>query len=199
MESYFFGLEEDLLDFCDSVDYGKELDSPCSNESDLENQFSPNDTHFIKPNGKRVHQRRAANLRERKRMKSINDAFENLRTCIPATVHTERRLSKVDTLRLAIRYISYLSNVVHTCNEFGGDSNNNKSRPQEKIILRCHYTDSTNEEEDGTLLLGHSLSWQHDHTEQKIDENKYSAKVWVPEGPTESDIINLSTYSSEYL
>ncbi|ESP01786.1 hypothetical protein LOTGIDRAFT_70439, partial [Lottia gigantea] len=65
-----------------------------------------------KPNGKRVYQRRAANLRERKRMKSINDAFENLRTCIPATENADRRLSKVDTLRLAIRYISYLSNVI---------------------------------------------------------------------------------------
>jgi transcription factor 1a len=48
-----------------------------------------------------VHQRHAANLRERKRMQSINDAFEGLRHHIP-TLPYEKRLSKVDTLRLTI-------------------------------------------------------------------------------------------------
>ena len=46
-------------------------------------------------------QRHAANLRERKRMLSINDAFEGLRHHIP-TLPYEKRLSKVDTLRLTI-------------------------------------------------------------------------------------------------
>jgi transcription factor 1a len=50
-----------------------------------------------------VHQRHAANLRERKRMQSINDAFEGLRQHIP-TLPYEKRLSKVDTLRLTIGY-----------------------------------------------------------------------------------------------
>ena len=48
-----------------------------------------------------VQQRHAANLRERKRMQSINDAFEGLRQHIP-TLPYEKRLSKVDTLRLTI-------------------------------------------------------------------------------------------------
>ena len=48
-----------------------------------------------------MHQRHAANLRERKRMQSINDAFEGLRHHIP-TLPYEKRLSKVDTLRLTI-------------------------------------------------------------------------------------------------
>ena len=48
-----------------------------------------------------VQQRHAANLRERKRMQSINDAFEGLRHHIP-TLPYEKRLSKVDTLRLTI-------------------------------------------------------------------------------------------------
>ena len=43
-----------------------------------------------------VHQRQAANLRERRRMQSINDAFEGLRTHIP-TLPYEKRLSKVTT------------------------------------------------------------------------------------------------------
>ena len=48
-----------------------------------------------------VAQRHAANMRERRRMQSINDAFEGLRHHIP-TLPYEKRLSKVDTLRLTI-------------------------------------------------------------------------------------------------
>ncbi|KAM7538182.1 hypothetical protein Aperf_G00000072031 [Anoplocephala perfoliata] len=57
-------------------------------------------------------QRLAANLRERRRMHSINDAFEGLRARIP-TLPYEKRLSKVDTLRLAIGYIKFLHNLVN--------------------------------------------------------------------------------------
>ncbi|ESN95614.1 hypothetical protein HELRODRAFT_86431, partial [Helobdella robusta] len=55
-----------------------------------------------------IQQRQAANLRERKRMQSINEAFEGLRAHIP-TLPYEKRLSKVDTLRLAIGYIGKLT------------------------------------------------------------------------------------------
>uniref|UniRef100_A0A673ADD2 Si:dkey-34f9.3 n=1 Tax=Sphaeramia orbicularis TaxID=375764 RepID=A0A673ADD2_9TELE len=50
-------------------------------------------------------QRHAANIRERKRMLSINSAFEELRCHVP-TFPYEKRLSKIDTLRLAIAYIA---------------------------------------------------------------------------------------------
>lgn len=93
------------------------------------------------------HQRQAANVRERRRMKTINEAFEGLRARIPlhqssrrtvapvsqdqssnvpdassddhsatTSLHGaagERKLSKVDTLRLAIRYIRYLAALVN--------------------------------------------------------------------------------------
>ncbi|XP_046614812.1 pancreas transcription factor 1 subunit alpha isoform X1 [Neodiprion virginianus] len=58
-----------------------------------------------------VQQRQAANLRERRRMQSINDAFEGLRAHIP-TLPYEKRLSKVDTLKLAIGYINFLNELV---------------------------------------------------------------------------------------
>ena len=58
--------------------------------------------------GMQQQQRQAANHRERKRMQSINDAFEGLRVCIP-TLPYEKRLSKVDTLRLAIGNIYIFS------------------------------------------------------------------------------------------
>ncbi len=60
-----------------------------------------------------VHQRQMANLRERRRMQCINEAFEGLRSHIP-TLPYERRLSKVDTLRLAISYINFLAELINS-------------------------------------------------------------------------------------
>ncbi|XP_018910688.2 uncharacterized protein Fer2 isoform X5 [Bemisia tabaci] len=69
--------------------------------------------HFFGSNGSpyRV-QRHAANIRERKRMLSINSAFDELRGHVP-TFPYEKRLSKIDTLRLAIAYIALLREVLN--------------------------------------------------------------------------------------
>uniref|UniRef100_A0AC35U454 BHLH domain-containing protein n=1 Tax=Rhabditophanes sp. KR3021 TaxID=114890 RepID=A0AC35U454_9BILA len=55
--------------------------------------------------------REAANVRERKRMCSINVAFLELKSYIP-TFPFEKRLSKIDTLNLAIAYINMLEDVL---------------------------------------------------------------------------------------
>ncbi|NWZ57007.1 TCF15 factor, partial [Haliaeetus albicilla] len=55
--------------------------------------------------------RAAANARERDRTHSVNTAFGALRRLIP-TRPADRRLSKVETLRLAASYISHLANVL---------------------------------------------------------------------------------------
>ncbi|XP_027551654.1 transcription factor 15-like, partial [Neopelma chrysocephalum] len=55
--------------------------------------------------------RAAANARERHRTHSVNSAFGALRRLIP-TRPADRRLSKVETLRLAASYISHLANVL---------------------------------------------------------------------------------------
>ena len=56
-------------------------------------------------------QRRAANLRERRRMVNLKEAFKDLRDCIP-TFSYERKLSRIETLRLAIMYITFLKELV---------------------------------------------------------------------------------------
>ncbi|XP_056303516.1 transcription factor 15 [Danio aesculapii] len=56
-------------------------------------------------------QRQAANARERDRTHSVNTAFTSLRTLIP-TEPADRKLSKIETLRLASSYISHLANVL---------------------------------------------------------------------------------------
>ena len=51
--------------------------------------------------------RLAANARERKRMNSLNDAFDRLREVVPS-LGNDRKLSKYETLQMAQTYISAL-------------------------------------------------------------------------------------------
>ncbi|XP_054620530.1 fer3-like protein [Dunckerocampus dactyliophorus] len=58
-----------------------------------------------------VVQRQAANVRERKRMFSLNEAFDTLRKKVPTFAY-EKRLSRIETLRLAIVYISFMKDLL---------------------------------------------------------------------------------------
>lgn len=57
------------------------------------------------------HRRRSANARERSRMREINEAFEALRAVVTGGEGPEKT-TKISTLRLAIRYISALTEAV---------------------------------------------------------------------------------------
>ncbi|XP_023339621.1 protein twist [Eurytemora carolleeae] len=110
-----------------------------------------------------VQQRQAANMRERRRMQSINEAFESLRQHIP-TLPYEKRLSKVDTLRLTIGYISFLAEMVSSDrpeDRFTRD-------PNRKVILYSNRG-----------LLVHSLSWMN--TRDHITNGRAHTKLWTPE------------------
>ena len=56
-------------------------------------------------------QRQAANARERSRTHSVNSAFSALRVLIP-TEPSDRKLSKIETLRLASSYIAHLGSML---------------------------------------------------------------------------------------
>ncbi|XP_045113305.1 protein Fer3-like [Portunus trituberculatus] len=56
-------------------------------------------------------QRRAANIRERRRMFNLNEAFDKLRRKVPTFAY-EKRLSRIETLRLAITYISFMTELL---------------------------------------------------------------------------------------
>lgn len=81
-----------------------------NNDDSMSSQSSSNADCF---SGTHKVQRFAANVRERRRMLSINSAFEHLRQHVP-TFPYEKRLSKIDTLRLAIAYISLLQELLNT-------------------------------------------------------------------------------------
>ncbi|KAM4688797.1 pancreas transcription factor 1 subunit alpha [Discoglossus pictus] len=137
--------------------------------------------------------RQAANVRERRRMQSINDAFEGLRSHIP-TLPYEKRLSKVDTLRLAIGYINFLSELVQS--DLPLRNPNTESSLQPKKVIICHRgtrSPSPNDPDYGLPpLAGHSLSWTDE--KQLRDQNVIrTAKVWTPEDPRK---LNKSSFSN---
>lgn len=150
--------------------------------------------------------RQAANVRERRRMQSINDAFEGLRSHIP-TLPYEKRLSKVDTLRLAIGYINFLAELVQSDLPIRNSSSDAHAQPKKVIICHRGTSKSINllnfepknsrfinstpsagspspSDPDYGLppLAGHSLSWSD---EKQLREQNIirTAKVWTPEDP----------------
>ncbi|XP_070142641.1 helix-loop-helix protein delilah [Drosophila kikkawai] len=64
------------------------------------------------------YRRKTANARERTRMREINTAFETLRHCVPQAITGEdaanasEKLTKITTLRLAMKYITMLSDSI---------------------------------------------------------------------------------------
>lgn len=64
-------------------------------------------------------QRRAANIRERRRMYNLNEAFDKLRRKVPTFAY-EKRLSRIETLRLAITYIGFMTELLQSTPSPGG-------------------------------------------------------------------------------
>jgi len=73
-----------------------------------------------------VAQRRAANIRERRRMFNLNEAFDKLRRKVPTFAY-EKRLSRIETLRLAITYIGFMDQVIRSEGKSDTAAGSNKS------------------------------------------------------------------------
>lgn len=90
------------------------LDSPNSVSPSMSTSIS---SHPYNAAPYKIQRQQTSNVRERKRVMrsapngSINSAFDELRVHVP-TFPYEKRLSKIDTLRLAIAYIALLREVL---------------------------------------------------------------------------------------
>lgn len=94
--------------------------SSTSGDGDLDNIGSPVAAHpagrrKLKRRRKRMltgvsRQRRAANERERRRIQGVNRAFLELKNALPVSDTAE--ISKIDILRVAIRWIEHLSELL---------------------------------------------------------------------------------------
>ncbi|XP_047997735.1 helix-loop-helix protein delilah-like [Leguminivora glycinivorella] len=91
-------------------------------------QLRPRAARSREPRARRAPQplskyrRKTANARERSRMREINRAFETLRQAVPAAAITGtpvpcEKLTKITTLRLAMKYISALSAALRDSSE----------------------------------------------------------------------------------
>lgn len=106
------------------------------------------------------YRRKTANARERSRMREINQAFEALRRAVPQmsiTHQTNEKLTKITTLRLAMKYISALSSVL---------SSNESSQD---LLSDCSELDSFLLESDGE-----SLPLQSDFSDHSLTPADFS-------------------------
>lgn len=167
---YYFGDEHSSESDDDDDAYSSGFNSDQENNEKTRRSHKP---RRLKCASQMAQQRQAANLRERRRMQSINEAFEGLRTHIP-TLPYEKRLSKVDTLKLAISYITFLSEMVKkdkNGNEAGLSLQRNyQKEPPKKIILK-----------DRTGGMAHSLSWYRKG--DRYPGSKLYARTWTPDDP----------------
>lgn len=92
-----------------------EVSSKSSSDSETD-KTKPSKSHRTKqkPAPLSKYRRKTANARERNRMREINMAFETLRNVIPHIPNTQvpganEKLTKITTLRLAMKYIATLS------------------------------------------------------------------------------------------
>ena len=152
------GQENLNMDFCSlqqavlggSLPYSHDPYAPlsapaCGHKAKAAGQASHKPTKLTCPT-KKLKLRTAANQRERKRMRTINDAFDGLRCRIP-DARDDKKMSKVDTLRMAIQYIHRLSDMLHACGQEGegegkgapGETRRHVPR-QEKVLIRYHHS-----------------------------------------------------------
>lgn len=88
-------------------------DDQTENKKTTHNCTSPTKRRNSRPPSKDVQKRRrkAANARERRRMETLNAAFDRLRAVIPSATN-DQRLSKYETLQMAQSYIGALRDLL---------------------------------------------------------------------------------------
>lgn len=78
-----------------------------------------------------VDRRRAATLREKRRLKKVNEAFEALKRS--TLLNPNQRLPKVEILRSAIQYIERLQSLLSSLNQQERDQRELRLRPQPAV------------------------------------------------------------------
>lgn len=113
---------------------------------------SANKSRTSKPKQKAAplskYRRKTANARERSRMREINQAFEALRKAVPQTSsdhQTNEKLTKITTLRLAMKYISTLSAVLSANQDAASNTMNHKDFLSDCSELDCFLLESDGE------------------------------------------------------
>lgn len=122
--------------------------SSLSSDSEIYNVSSPESPSEGRPKPRRMRcknpskQRQNASEKEKLRMRDLTKALHYLRTFLPPFVApVGQTLTKIETLRLAIRYISYLSSQL----------DQKMSYCQEKDLRSLHHDSTSHSWEEGNL------------------------------------------------
>lgn len=134
------------------------------------------------------YRRKTANARERTRMREINHAFESLRQSVPVVVaglpsqSTNEKLTKITTLRMAMKYIKILSDIL-----------DNKTQVTDNLLASLMQVDADGKhagvsaipEDDGDQFVANALaSNHHDYCKEMeivkpVKASKITKKVTV--------------------
>ncbi|EDV91904.1 achaete-scute complex protein T4 [Drosophila grimshawi] len=120
------------------------------------------------------------NARERNRVKQVNNSFARLRQHIPQSIIADltkgggrgphKKISKVDTLRIAVEYIRRLQDLVDDLNG-GPGSNNNSSSICNQLNL-CLDETSSNSSQSSHSSVCSSSSQQHQQQLQQQQQQQ---------------------------
>ncbi|XP_053572911.1 myogenic factor 6 [Bombina bombina] len=126
--------------------------------------------------------RKAATLRERRRLKKINEAFEALKRRTVA--NPNQRLPKVEILRSAISYIERLQDLLQRL-----DQQDKPQKPEESFNCRSNEANVQNEE---FLSICHS-DWEDIPDHSRMPELNIKEEGAIPETSASSSLQCLSS------
>ena len=122
-------------------------------------------------------QRKAANIRERRRMYQLNDAFDGLRKRVPTFAY-EKKLSRIDTLKLAVTYIEFMAGILENngekCTEL---VNKEKSKKSDKNGLLASEGESQSVMDNDVISMSHSSSQSTEENDSSDDNGNDDSKV----------------------
>uniref|UniRef100_A0A3B1JQG1 Mesogenin-1-like n=1 Tax=Astyanax mexicanus TaxID=7994 RepID=A0A3B1JQG1_ASTMX len=139
-------------------------------------------------------QRQNASEKEKLRMRDLTKALHHLRTYLPPSVAPAgQTLTKIETLRLTIRYISYLSSQLGLTEEYLSqrkqmDSSSSSSSsgwrssssPELLGYFQCRSTQGQEYTGDYTGQHQHQTGSNLVYTDQSMDMNQHSAQLSEP-------------------
>ncbi|XP_056648916.1 neurogenic differentiation factor 6-like [Diorhabda sublineata] len=144
-----------------------------SNSEDEERDYERNKKLKRKAAPLSKYRRRNANARERTRMKEINRAFETLRKVVPQMAYQHQqneKLTKITTLRLAMKYISTLSEVLSNQRSLSDENHFERfllESDEESSIFKSDTSDHS------ILSTGYTVEFDNESIDQ-IDLNSLS-------------------------
>lgn len=111
------------------------------------------------------YRRKTANARERTRMREINSAFENLRKCVPLSISsatpasTNEKLTKITTLRMAMKYIRTLNDVLNqpAAASFNGGNSSGDDNSCTSQFISDHLNPMSNNNHNNEINNNHSF------------------------------------------